>query len=183
VPVPVPLRIVAISGSLRRRSTNGALIGAAAILAPPEMSIELYEGLGQVPPFNPDTDDADAGEPVRTLRRLIEASDAVLISSPEYAHGVPGALKNALDWLVGSGELVDKPVAVMNASPRATFARASLIETLSVMSARVVEGASITLPLQGRTPDPAAIAAEPAFASALRAALLRLADAVRPARG
>jgi NADPH-dependent FMN reductase len=81
-----------------------------------------------------------------------------LISSPEYAHGVPGALKNALDWLVGSGERIEKPVAVINASARATHAWESLVETLTVMSASVVRDASITLPLGGRAADADTIA-------------------------
>ena len=85
----------------------------------------------------------------------------MVISSPEYAHGVPGVLKNALDWVVGSGELAEKPVALINASPRATHAWASLAETLTVMSAQVVPEASITLPLQGRSLDALAISRGP----------------------
>ena len=73
--------------------------------------------------------------------------EAVLICSPEYAHGVSGTLKNALDWLVGSGELVGKPVAVLNLSPRATHAHASLIETLRTMAAVVVPDSGATLPM------------------------------------
>jgi chromate reductase, NAD(P)H dehydrogenase (quinone) len=101
------------------------------------------------------------------------------VSSPEYAHGVPGALKNALDWLVGSGELIDKPIAVINASPRATHAFASLTETLSVMSGRIVREASITVAVSGRLKDEQAIGADPAVAAALREALTTLAAVVQ----
>ena len=76
------------------------------------------------------------------LRRLLIDADAVLISSPEYAHGVPGVLKNMLDWLVSAGELVDKPVALLNASPAGGgYAQASLLETLRTMNWNVVEEA------------------------------------------
>jgi NAD(P)H-dependent FMN reductase len=98
----------------------------------------------------------------------------LLICSPEYAHGVPGVLKNALDWLVGSGEIVGKPIALVNASPRAVHAQASLVETLRVMSADLVDEASITIPLSGRTLDRAGIAADGELCGAIRSALIAL---------
>lgn len=157
---------------------NSAVIGAATAIAACDVDIVFYQGLAQIPPFNPDIDDADAPAPVLALRVEVNDADAVLISSPEYAHGVPGVLKNALDWLVASGEFIDKPVAVINASSRATHARASLVETLTMMSARVVDGASITLPLDGRAASADALAADPAVAGGLRAALQALVAAV-----
>ena len=90
-----------------------------------------------VPPFNPDLDTDTAPVGVVRFRAALEACDAILICSPEYAHGVSGVLKNALDWIVGSGELMDKPIALINASGRATLAYASLRETLTTMSGRV----------------------------------------------
>jgi len=139
------MRILAISGSLRLASSNTALLRAAATLAPEGVEITLYGGLGNLPHFNPDLE--GTGPPsVMDFRTRLQVSDGVLISSPEYAHGVPGVLKNALDWLVGSGEFVGKPVALLNASPRATYAQASLAETITVMSARIVDEASITMP-------------------------------------
>ena len=98
-----------------------------------------------------------------------------MLSSPEYAHGVPGVLKNALDWVVGSGELVDKPVALLNASSRATRAWRSLVETLSVMSARVIREASITVALNGTGLDADGIASDPRLAVLVKSALRRLA--------
>ncbi len=176
-----PVRILAISGSLRRLSSNTALVGAVARLAPEIVEVSIYHGLADLPPFNPDIDDDHVPAAVATLRGRLQASDAVLISSPEYAHGVPGVLKNALDWVVGSGELVDKPIALINASGRATHAWVSLRETLTVISARVIVAASITIPLDGRRLDAAGIAGDAALSAALRFALDALAQAVSDA--
>lgn len=171
------VRVVGVSGSLRRASSNTALVEAAALLAPRSMEIAIYRDLAKLPPFNPDTDDDAAPDVVIGFRSQLRTADAVLISSPEYAHGVPGVLKNALDWIVGSGELIDTPVALINTSPRAAYAWASLAGTLSVMSARVIPGASITLPLQGRVLDARGIAGDPALSAALTSALQALAAA------
>ncbi len=122
------------------------LLRAAARLAPPGISVELYRDLGNLPLFNPDLEAANP-RPVAALRERIIASDAVLIASPEYARGVTGAIKNALDWMVGNESFVDKPVGLLNTSPRATIAQAALRETLVTMSARVVANACVTIPI------------------------------------
>ncbi len=140
----------------------------------------MYRGLADLPPFNPDLDSDRPFEAVAGLRAQLHACDGVLISSPEYAHGVPGVLKNALDWVVGSGEFVDKPVALINASARATHAWASLVETLTVMSARVVEEASITVPLAGTTVNADRMVADVPTSTALRSAVAALAGAAGP---
>lgn len=101
--------IVAISGSLRTGSSNTAVLQAIAILAPPEVQVVLYSNLSELPHFNPDLDTETPPPAVSEFRSRLLASNGVLISSPEYAHGVPGTLKNALDWLVRSGELYEKP--------------------------------------------------------------------------
>jgi chromate reductase len=171
------MRILAISGSLRGASSNTALLRAAAALAPAGLEIAVYGGLGDLPHFNPDL---EANEPpaVTDLRARVRWADGLLISSPEYAHGVPGAMKNALDWLVGGEEFIYKPVALLNASPRATHAQASLAETIRTMSGRLVAEASIDVPLLGKNLDAAAIAAQPEIADALRAALAAFARAI-----
>lgn len=133
-----PLRILAISGSLRSRSSNTSLLRVAAEVAPADVIIALYEGLGTLPHFNPDDDIGTPPATVLELRARVGESDGLLLCSPEYAHGMPGSLKNALDWLVASVELPHKPVALLNASPWATHAQASLVETLTVMSTRIV---------------------------------------------
>ena len=131
-----PLRLLAISGSL-----------LAIEVAPDDVQIVMYDGLASLPHFNPDDDVDVPPAPVLDLRARVGEADGLLICSPEYAHGVPGSLKNALDWLVASVELPHKPVALLNASPWATHAQASLVETLTVMSTQVVHEASATIPV------------------------------------
>ena len=137
-----------------------------------------FMGLDQLPHFNPDQDDDNPPAAVVAFRREIGNADAVVICSPEYAHGVPGTLKNALDWLVGSGEIINKPVAIINASGRSTFAHTQLIETLTVMSSRVVT--SPTIALDGRRIDEQAMIADTAIAHALREVFNSLAAAGGP---
>lgn len=147
------MKVLAVSGSLRRESSNMALLRATASVAPAGMEFVFYEGLASLPHFNPDLDgETDVPpEPVREWRAAVAAADAVLISSPEYAHGLPGSLKNALDWLVSSGELIDVPVILLNASPSGgRHAQASLAETLTMLSARVLPEASQMEPFLGR---------------------------------
>lgn len=147
------MKIVGISGSIRQRSSNTALLRAAMRVAPEGVEIVLYEGLGTLPHFNPDLDAEGMAPPapVAELRRLLIEADAVAISSPEYAHGVPGAMKNLLDWLVSTGELVGKPVALLNAAPvGGIYAQESLLETLRTMNWNVVAEASRTEPFVGR---------------------------------
>jgi chromate reductase, NAD(P)H dehydrogenase (quinone) len=176
------IRVLAISGSLRRSSSNTALVGAAARLAPEVVNLSVYGELAALPPFNPDLDNDCPPDPVTRFRDQLQACEAVLISSPEYAHGVPGVLKNALDWVVGSGELVDKPIGVINASGRATHAWMSLRDTLTVMSARLIAAASITIPLDGRTLDAKGITADARLSAALRSAIGALVFAALEAR-
>ncbi len=173
------MRILAISGSLRARSSNTEALRAAAALALPAAEVTLFAGLAALPHFNPDLDGEGTVPPaaVQDLRAEIAAADAVLICSPEYAHGVPGVLKNALDWLVSGSEIPFKPIGLLNVSSRSTHAQASLAETLRTMSTVLVPGASITLPLDGRRLDADAIVATPEFAEPLRSALAALAKA------
>jgi chromate reductase, NAD(P)H dehydrogenase (quinone) len=172
------VRILAISGSLRAASSNTSALAAIAVIAPPGIEVALYDGLATLPHFNPDLDVDAPPEPVRRLRQEIGTCDGLLISSPEYAHGVAGSLKNALDWLVSSVELPGKPVAIINASPRAIHADTQLREILTTMSARVVERACISLPLLGRSLDAAAIAADPDLSATLLGVLESLSQAV-----
>ena len=142
-------RIVAISGSLRAGSTNAALLHAASRLAQRDMEFVFYDDLASLPPFNPDLDSDDDSPPaiVRDFRRLLIEADGIVISTPEYAHGVPGVLKNAIDWLVSVGALVGKPVVLLNAAPNGgEYAQASLMHTLQVMNWNVLSDASLTVP-------------------------------------
>jgi chromate reductase len=164
------VRILAISGSLRAASSNTILLNTAAALAPENVEVIVYRGLADIPPFNPDIDNGPGPPAVADFRVQLRKSSGVVISSPEYAHGVPGVLKNALDCLVRSGELYEKPVALFNTSPRATFAQESLTATLKVMTARLVAEASLTVPLLGKNLDESVVVADPDMARAIRAA-------------
>lgn len=173
------MRLLAISGSLRRSSSNTLLLEAAARLAPEGVEVAIYDGIGELPHFNPDVEEEDQPASVARYRAALVGADGIIVSTPEYAHGLPGVLKNALDWVVGTSELVDKPVALFNASPRGTYAIASLTETLTVMSAVILPQAGVTLSLPGRALPAGGIAADPELAAAIRAGLEAFAAAVR----
>ncbi|PLP61163.1 FMN reductase [Mesorhizobium loti] len=168
------MNILAICGSLRARSTNLAVLEAAKLLAPADMQITIFGGLAALPHFNPDLDTEDPPETVRSLREAIGRADGLIICSPEYARGVAGVTKNALDWLVSSFEFPAKPIAVINASQRSTHADAALRLTLETMSARLIKEASITMPLLGRGLDAAGIAADEELSTQLRQALAQV---------
>ncbi|HUK00687.1 MAG TPA: NADPH-dependent FMN reductase [Steroidobacteraceae bacterium] len=170
------MNILALSGSLRRSSLNSMLLRAAARLAPADIRVELYPSLAAIPLFNPDLD-PEGFAPVSALRAGIVSCEAVLIASPEYARGVSGVMKNALDWMVGNESFVDKPVGLLNTSARATVAYAALQETLITMSARVIPAACVTVALLGSGLDEDAIVHNPLLSAAVRGALSALADA------
>ena len=161
-------------------SSNGAVLDAMAALVPPHVRVTRFDGLADLPAFNPDLDGDGAvpSPPVARWRSAIATADALVICSPEYAHGVPGALKNALDWLVSGPDVPGLPVAVVNATTRAHLAHASLIETLRTMSATVVDAASVRLPLTPGQRTGEAILADPAIAALLTAGLEALLEAV-----
>jgi chromate reductase, NAD(P)H dehydrogenase (quinone) len=173
-----PLNVLALCGSLREASVNAALLRAAARLAQPGADIEIADWLGRLPLYNPDLEDViderEVPRAVHALRLAVAAADAVLIASPEYAHGVSGTIKNALDWLVSFEPFIHKPVAVLNASPRATLADASLRETLRTMNAALVGERSFELPLLGAHLDDAGMAASPEVAAVIGDAMAAL---------
>ncbi len=170
--------ILALSGSLRAASENTRVLRAAARLAPPRVRVLVYSGLGELPLFNPDMEFPNPPA-VAALRAAINAANAVVIASPEYAHGVSAVIKNALDWMVGNESFVNKPVALVNAAPRASHAYLALRETVTMMSARVIDAACITLaqPVTGMTEQE--IAQHPQHAAMLTGMLEELAIAAR----
>lgn len=145
---PHPFSILALSGSLRSESINSAFCRALSQLAPRGTNLVCHQGLGDLPLFNPDLEIAPPGGVV-TFRESVAAADALLIASPEYAHGISGVMKNALDWLVSFEGVVGKPVALVNTSPRAHHAHDSLAEVLRTMSLDIVGAASLAIPLLG----------------------------------
>ena len=173
------MQLLAISGSLREASTNTAALEALRCLAPQNVQIVLYRNLGSLPHFNPDEDEGAPPPAVAALRTLVGSAAGLLIAAPEYAHGVPGAFKNALDWLVASDAFPGKPVALINTAPRSFHAQSALRETLATMSARLIPDAFIALPLTGKKVAAEDIAANPRFAAALRAALDAFVEAIR----
>ena len=142
------MRILAISGSLRKDSYNTALLKAMKALAPEHIDITLFDELGHIPLFNPDIDPNTVAS-VIALKNSLAETDGLFLSSPEYAHGISGVLKNALDWLVSGEEFVDMPVAIFNTSPRALHALDSLHEIVRTMSGNIIDTACITVPLLG----------------------------------
>lgn len=175
------MRILAMSGSLNTGGTITTFVRAVMTLAPDGMTFTLYDGLGTLPHFAPDRDGDDPPAPVAHIRGLLREADGVLICTPEYAYGMPGSLKNAFDWIVSSGEFVDKPVAALSASPYPTGgerAHASLLLTLTALCASVPEGGTLTVPLVRTKMDANGTLTDTATMEAGRAVLDALARAV-----
>ena len=166
------MKVLAVSGSLREASSNTSLLRALATLAPADTAVQFPRPLDSLPFFNSDVEEADLPPSVQAWRQDVALADAIVISSPEYAHGVSGVLKNALDWLVGGVEISGKPVSVLNARPQASLAHGALVETLRVMGARVVDETAV--PLTGRKLDQSGIATDPELAALLLAVLSTL---------
>lgn len=137
-------RVLLVCGSLQRRSANRAALDVAqAALSASGAEVSTFGGLGSIPPLNPDRDD-DPGEAVLAFRAEIGAADAVLLAAPEYAGAIAGVVKNALDWIVGSGDLYGKPVALLSAGTSGgVFARRDLVRTLTWQGAHVVASLGI----------------------------------------
>ena len=146
------MRVLGISGSLRRESHNTRLLGWRRSSLPPPAELELFEGLKAVPPYDEDDDGDLAPGGARRLREAIAAADAVLIATPEYNSSIPGQLKNALDWAsrpFSDNVLRNKPVAVIGASTGsfgAIWAQAEVRKVLGSIGARVVD---VELPVAG----------------------------------
>jgi chromate reductase, NAD(P)H dehydrogenase (quinone) len=132
-------KVLAISGSTRQHSSNHKLINAIAALTTDELDIAVYESIATLPHYNPDDDNEQAPETVKEFRRLLRNADGIIICTPEYAHGVPGSLKNAIDWTVSSSEFSHKPTALITASTDGRFGHNALLETLKVIEAENID--------------------------------------------
>jgi len=146
------MRVLAISGSLRRSSYNRALLRAAAERLPAGVEFSEFERLAEIPPYDSDLEELGAPEPVEALRAAMREADALLVATPEYNHSIPGVLKNALDWAsrpAGQSALTGKPAAVIGASTGmfgAVWAQAETRKVLGALGGRVVEA---ELPVAG----------------------------------
>ena len=173
------MHLLALCGSLRAASLNAAMLRAFSRRVPAGVELRLFPSLGALPLFNPELE-PDVPPAVRALHAAVAAADGLVIASPEYAHGVSGTIKNALDWLVSFEPFIHKPTAVVNASPRAHHADDALRETLRTMSAGLVGERSFAVELLGSqlgedgmvaSPGVAAVVAE--AVAALRAEIAR----------
>lgn len=154
------------------------MLAAAAKLAP-EGTDAYFVDIEPLPHFNPDLDTGEPPAAVVQFRSQLAAADCVIFSTPEYVHSIPGALKDALDWLVSSAELFEKPVLLLNPSPNAGHrGQAALSHTLRIMTARVLEGASLTEPFVPRRMDTEELLADQQVRSRLRASVDALVAAV-----
>jgi NAD(P)H-dependent FMN reductase len=159
------MKILALCGSQRTHSMSGGLLRACRALAPAGVELTLFEQHKQFPLFNPELTELPAG--VRALYDAIDAADALLIASPEYAHGVTGTIKNTLDWLVGHAGFGGKPVAVLNPAWESHHADLSLKEILGMMSADLIPDACVRIPVIGAGLAPDAIGSSERFAPAI----------------
>jgi NAD(P)H-dependent FMN reductase len=135
--MPDKIKILAICGSTRKASSNLHIIKAIANLTSEIFEIQIFEGLSDLPPFNPDLDNEHVAPSIINFRNQLKNADGILICTPEYALGVPGTLKNAIDWTVSSMEFTKKPVALITASSSGEKAHKSLLGTLLIIESKI----------------------------------------------
>jgi len=170
------LKLLALSGSLREASYNTAAIHALKTLAPSPVEIVIGD-ISALPLFNPDREN-ETLPPLAILKKTLHSSRGLIIASPEYAHGISGPLKNALDWLVSGAEFPDKPIMLINTSPRAHHAQDALKEVLTTMSGNLIAPAHIEIPLLGSNLTAPDLVSRQDLANLLRAGLQRFCAAI-----
>jgi NAD(P)H-dependent FMN reductase len=163
------MKLLALCGSQRTISMSGGLLRACRELAPAGVEVTIFEQHKQFPLFNPEL--AELPGSVCALHEAIDDADALLIASPEYAHGVTGTIKNTLDWLVSHPGFCGKPVAVLNPAWQSHHADASIREILGMMSAELILDACVRIPVIGSGVAPDAIASSARFAPEIEAVL------------
>ena len=139
------VKILAISGSLSKRSSNAQVLQYISQLFDQDIQFILSDSIRELPHFNPELDTDPVPVAVEKFRQQLKNADAILICTPEYAYGVPGALKNALDWTVSSGEFVNKPLALITASLSGEKAQAALLQTFTALSADITPERTLLL--------------------------------------
>lgn len=147
------MKILAISGSARKASTNTALLKVMKKLAPAEIELTVFHQIYLLPIFSPDLEGEATPEVVEKFMEMVSTADGIIISSPEYVRAIPGGLKNAIDWMVSRFEVIDKPIALVHASHRGNDMLASLKLVLSTVSSHFMEHLFLRFPLIGMTPN------------------------------
>ena len=147
------MQLLALSGSLRRASTNTALLRGLAAMAAPLAQVTIFDGLADLPIFNPDNEGEATPYTVSAFAAAVAAADGIVISCPEYAHALPGGFKNALDWLVSRSEIIGKPIALLHASHRGEDMLADLRRVLSTVSDGFAPGIFATFPMRKMSPE------------------------------
>lgn len=137
------ITILAVPGSLRTTSSNVKIVKKVQQWAPPHVNVVIYEDLASLPAFDDSDEETEA---VKTWRRRLTEADGVFVCSPEYAFGIPGALKNAFDWTVRSGDLVNKPLALVTAASKGDTAHAAWLKIFNVLTARIPDGGALIIP-------------------------------------
>jgi chromate reductase, NAD(P)H dehydrogenase (quinone) len=170
------INILAIPGSLRLNSSSNQILNAIVALTPKDVSIEIFKGVGYIPHFN---DAEDTPEAVAVFREKIKNADAVLICTPEYAFGVPGSLKNAIDWTVSSGEFIDKPLGFITASTHGEKGHAAMRFIFTAIPAKVIDDALLLISFVRSKLDAAGNVKDPVVLNDLNKVLFSLIQSVR----
>lgn len=177
--IPRPLSLYALCGSQRQASTSHRLLEALRLACPEGVTIEICDLIGELPIFNPDDEGERTPSVVAKLATKIREADGLIVSCPEYAHGIPGGFKNALDWLVSRDEVPFKPLMFAHASHRGDLVLEQLADVLQTMSLRIVSQAFLRLPVAGKSDEvQAAILSEARESGLLQASLSRFAEAI-----
>jgi NAD(P)H-dependent FMN reductase len=163
----IPMQILGVSGSLRTTSTNTRLLIAATHFVPPGVEMHLTSYVARLPLFNPDINPEES-DIVNQWIHEMRSADGIIVSTPEYARGYPGALKNAFDWLVNTDAYINKPFMLLNASSRSTIAQETFTTVLETMSGVHIKAASVTIPLLGKKLDVSEIVENREFAARIQ---------------
>ena len=138
-------KVIAICGSTRQNSINHSLIKAIADLSAENLDITIFDGITNLPQFNPDNDGENVADEVADFRQQANAAEGIIICTPEYAHGVPGTLKNAIDWTISSSQFPHKPTMLITASTDGTFGHKALLETLKAIEAKNIDNLQLVI--------------------------------------
>ena len=169
------MTILAVPGSLRATSSNVKIVKEIQKWAPPHVDVIIYEDLALLPAFD---DSDEEPEAVRSWRRQLAEADGVFVCSPEYAFGIPGALKNAFDWTVRSGELVNKPLALVTAASKGDKAHAAWLDIFTVLTAAIPEGGAVLIPFIKAKFNENGEIADPSTRSAIQSVLNALINVI-----